>query len=278
MGADVFSQPGHPGARPTPGFRSSILMKLTALIIALVVVTAGVLIWAGYSSASAILRQQVAERLSLIAAARQAMLLDFAGRQEERVTRLARRPRLRSLLESLAEGKTAAAEGRAEIERILRDARDSVQTFREIWIVDTAGRPIASTDGRFGERIPSEARSLLTGRPGRHQLVAPFSSGEGYSSVLSEPITTREGRVLGALAVLVDVSPLAKYLQNTSGLGQTGEVIVATRKADRILVLLPSRIGVGVREYPPSAMPALARAAAGREGFVRHQITGGWTS
>ena len=104
------------------------------------------------------------------------MLLDFAGRQEERVARLTRRPRLRLLLESLAEGKTTAAEVRAEIERGVPVALDleevdlvDVEAVRFLNACRSKGIRMLNCSAYIREWMSRERRNLDAPRPHRQE-------------------------------------------------------------------------------------------------------------
>ena len=69
--------------------------------------------------------------------------------------------------------------------------------------------------------------------------------------------------------VVLDLGPMEQLLSDTTGLGQTGEIIVGTRLGDKVRHLLPPRNDPEITEVPLASTPAMAEALRGHKGFVQ---------
>ena len=139
MGAD-----GQPGLTRFPAaalsfLRASIVRKLTFFVGVLVALNCGVLIAVAYFTTSAILRDQIQERLSTVAADRQEILTGELRQQGQRASELAERPFLRQVLALRATGTMAADRFRRETDPILARVRSNTTGFLALWIEDEAG-------------------------------------------------------------------------------------------------------------------------------------------
>ncbi|HEX8202186.1 MAG TPA: GAF domain-containing protein [Isosphaeraceae bacterium] len=249
--------------------RSSIRGKLTTFVAVLVLLTAGAMILAHYLAARAILRDQIDERLSVVAADRQRMLLAYVRQQEERAALITNRTRLRRLLEDRAAGRIALEAFRAEASQSLADVLAGTQGFLALWIVDPQGRVIAATDAGDLDRDISASAGFAAGRQEVY-LGPPHRVGAVDLAALMMPARDPEGRVLGVVGVLLDAGPFVRLLTDTTGLGQSGEVLVGMRIGDRIQHLLPPRqapLGEPAG-YPPERVQAMSLALAGQTGTL----------
>ena len=147
--------------------RSSIVWKLTLFVGILVALNDGVLIGVAYITTSAILRDQIHERLSTVAADRQGMLASTLEQEEERVTQFAKRSRIHNLLAQRVNGTMTLERFREETEPILSTARANTNGSLAIWIEDNAGQVLAASGP---ENTPQSlnALALTGGRAGDH--------------------------------------------------------------------------------------------------------------
>ncbi len=243
-------------ATSIPGRRGSIAFKLAAFVFALLVLTAGAMTVAGYFVARRIVRDQIHERLSVVAADRHAMVLSYVAQQHERVGLVASRTRLRQVIEQFENGDTDAASMRETTQRILLDAKRSTASFLDIWITDDAGTVITATDDKYLGEDYSNHVDFDRGRISEH-LGQPQIIGDEYVAYLVAPATTNAGKRLGVVMVALDVSRLANIMANTHGLGDTGEVLIAARQNNEAMYLFPPRGSkkstVALTRVPPMA-------------------------
>ncbi len=232
----------------------------------MIVLTGGMLILAGQPFVRRIVTDQIDQRLVLAASDRQVLLQTYIGQQQERVALIASRTRLRQLVGEYEAGKIPGDEFRSESRRILVDAQRSSEEFLAISITDPAGKVITSTDeGELGNDYSADP-GFLEGRREK-SLGLPRLIGGYYRTFLTAPMTTDDHRFLGVSIVLLDVGSLVKFLTSTTGLGESGEVLVGTRVGDNVRLLLPTRHQQAT-EIPAEDSPAMADAIRGGTGFV----------
>ncbi len=80
---------------------------------------------------------------------------------------------------------------------------------------------------------------------------------------------------IGVVVLTLDATALAKALRLTTGLGQTGEVLLGVREGGQIRFLFPPRYREERLTVPQAVAPALAAATEGREFFERTRDYGG---
>ncbi len=237
-----------------------IAWKLAFFVALLLFITASLMTAAGYFVARGIVREQIHQRLSVAASDRHAMVLSYVAQQRERVRLVASRTRLRQLIEQHLDGELAAEEMRAGTSKILGDAKVSTQGFLDIWIVAADGKVLTATNDRHltedYSSHPDFKRGLVTSHLGEPQL-----DGNAPTAFLTTPAKTGD-RLLGVVMVSLDVSRLVEIMSDTDGLGETGEVLIATRKDAEAHYLLPPK-GRKHLTVPLNDVPAMASAIGG---------------
>src|SRR5262249_4073344 len=248
-------------------FRPSIWLKLAIFIGVLALLTSGVLIWTAYMFARDMLVDQIHARLTVTTSDRQAMLLAYIHQQHERVRLVASPTRLRRLLEEHADDKIAERAFRACVTPILADAQKSAGDFLAIGIADLAGKMIAATEETYLGKDVSVEPSFVYGQHVAYLGIPQLTRGR-YQAFLSGPATAPDGQLLGVIMVVLDLGLMEQLLADTSGLGQTGEVMVGTRQGETVRYLLPPLHDPEMTEIPLTSTPAMAAAIQGHEGFV----------
>jgi two-component system NtrC family sensor kinase len=248
-------------------FRPSIWLQLAMFVGVLVILTSGVLIWTAYMFARDMLVAQIHARLTVVTSDRQAMLLAYIYQQHERVRLVGSRTRLRQLLEERVDNKLTDEAFRAGSTRILLDAQKSTEDFLVIAITDLDGKVITATEEMYlGEDFSADAGFVY----GRYMayLGLPYLSRGRYRTILSGPAVASDGRMLGVVVVVLDLSLIEQLLSDATGLGQTGEVLVGKRLGDKVHYLLPPRNNPQTTEILLASVPAMANALQGRKGFM----------
>jgi PAS domain S-box-containing protein len=240
---------------------------LTLFVGILVVVNTGLLIGAAYVTTSAILRDQIHDRLTTVAGDRQDMLVHELKEQQERATGLASWGRIRSFLDR---GGGGGAEDRrpSEADPILSVVRANTTGVLAIWVEDDVGRIVASSGPADRVAALSRAGRSPSGPEGG-LVVPPWRIGETYGAVFAGPVRTGDGRVLGSVLLAADLGPTIASLIDVHGLGATGEVLVGRRSGDRIRLPVSPRLGPPVAEVSAAEFPSLAAATVGQFGFTR---------
>ncbi|MFC1757923.1 cache and HAMP domain-containing protein, partial [Planctomycetota bacterium] len=241
----------------------SMAFKLALFVFVLLMLTAGTMIAVGYIVARQIVSNQIHERLSVAAADRHAMVLSYVAQQHERVGLVASRTRLRQLIEQFSKGDIEEQAMREGTQRILSDAKQSTEGFLEIWITNDSGEVITATSNTLIGQNFSDHTDFKRGREAKH-IGEPRLVRKQHVAYLTAPAMTNSGRRLGVVMVLLDVGRLVEIISNTVGLGETGEVLIATQRGNQAHYLLPPRSS---REtsIPLTQVPSMAAAIEGRQ-------------
>ncbi|NNE01240.1 MAG: HAMP domain-containing protein, partial [Pirellulaceae bacterium] len=246
--------------------RFSLFAKLVLFVAVVVIVTATITNWLGFSFARKSLTTQIQQRLRTVAHDREARLDAYVSQQKERALLVASRTRLRKYLADRIDGRESEDAFRTGAERILRDALTSIDEFTAIWVTSPDGRVVASTDAKLLGRDYSQHPDYQEGKRYPH-LGMPTESGEGFESLLTAPAKTNEGRFLGVVMIQLKLKRLVQLLDDSSGMGRTGEVLVATRREDDLIYLIPPGNSVsGIRTLAAETAPAMVRAIDGDSG------------
>jgi hypothetical protein len=226
---------------------------------------------AGYQVARRSAKNEIHERLRVAALDRHKMVMDYVAQQHDRIGLVASRTQLRKHIQDHVYNGRDVADIRQPTVIILEDARQSTVGCVDIWIVGPDGKVVTSTaevdwDGDFADRAEFEH-----GLDGAYLGEPVFENGTPRA-YLSAPAKTNDGRLLGVVIMLLDVTPLVELLTDTYGLGETGEVLVATRAGDDVHYLIPPRDRS--KMVNASRVPAMAAAIAGKSHFETTEYEG----
>ena len=245
----------------------SVRGKLTGFVTLLVALATVSLTFAGYSFVRDMLRDELREELRLHGAGLREIMLSYVSQQQERVSLVASRTRLRQLLRAHLDGEVEPEPFVAQTRRILLDARQSTRDFLAIRIADLDGRVITATDdASLGTDLSHDPAY----REGRSQatLGLPRAAGTGHQAMLSAPARTNEGRELGIVMVELDVRPMLGLIEAIRSGHETARVRLATRLGERIRYIFPIPGDPPVIEVEAAADAAMAHALAGETGFL----------
>ena len=248
-------------------FIGSVRGKLTCFVTLLVALATIALTLSGYAFVREMLRDELREELSLHKAGLRELIRTYAAHQQERVSLVASRTRLRQLLRAHLDGEIEAEPFLTQTRRILLDAKKSTGGFLDIRIASPEGRIITATDEKsLGMDVSGDPAF----REGRSESVlgTPRATGSGYRALLSAPARTNEGRDLGVVLVELDADPLLSLVEAIRGGHHTTEVRLATRHAERIRYLFPVLAEPPILEVEAGADGAMERALAGAAGFL----------
>jgi two-component system sensor histidine kinase/response regulator len=251
------------GRRP---MRLSILSKQAGFTSLIVVLTATTVGWVSYEFSRRSLRGQIHSRLSVVASDREKLVLAYVAQQHERVALVASRTRLRQYLEERLSAEVAPEDFLQGSQRILRDALASIEGFVEIWITDPKGVVTTATDEQYLGQDFSADPDFLRGCEELH-LGVPRATSDGYVAHLSAPARSNDGTFLGVVMVLANANRLRDILSDTTGLGDTGEVLVGRRVGDEVYYVIRPR-GSPLTEVPLGTVPAMEKAIRGEAGYA----------
>src|SRR6185312_9642802 len=133
---------------PTLQMTRSIVGKLTLFVGVVVGLNTAMLIGAAYVTTSAILRDQVEDRLKAIANDRQEILLHELQQQQDRVSVFASRQRIRALLAAHAGETMPALTFVKQVHGYLAYVQAHAAGLLALWVEDADGRILAASDPR----------------------------------------------------------------------------------------------------------------------------------
>ncbi|MDV6030098.1 MAG: response regulator [Phycisphaera sp. RhM] len=220
--------------------RLNLQTKLTIFVAVVVFLTATLANLTSFQFAKTSLTRQIHQRLQTAAHDRQQRVLAYVDQQKERALLVASRTRLRSYLLERIESAVDEARFRQGVQRILIDAQLSTPEFVSISITDPQGQVITSTDESDLGKNYSDDPDYSQGRIDAH-FGTPFQNDDGqYVAWLTAPAKTNDEQFLGVVMVLLDVDGLIRILHDSTGLGDSGEVLIASQQGNRLHYLIPS--------------------------------------
>jgi len=124
----------------------------------------------------------------------------------------------------------------------------SVSDLSDIMLVNPQGRVVyANRPGHFlkdmSNGIDAEKKAFAEGKSGIHFSDVYFDKAEDnrFEMLLTAPATDFNGDFIGVIAFEIDMTPVYKLLQDTTGLGNTGEVLIGKRTGNQVEYLNPLR-------------------------------------
>ena len=222
----------------------SIFTKLMLFVAFVVVLTASLAHWIAFRFAKDTITNQIQTQLTTIAHDRERRLMSYVNQQKERVKLVASRTRLRKYLaDRLSKGPDDDFEKGTQ--RILRDANQSTAEFIDIWITDPKGMVVAATEKSYLGTNHSQDPDFIAGKEHDGHLGQPRRVDDRYFANLCAPAHTNDGMFLGVVMVKLELTGLQTLLSDHEGLGETGELIVATEgdNPDELRFLLPPQRG-----------------------------------
>ncbi|QDV56871.1 response regulator [Rosistilla oblonga] len=216
----------------------SIARKVCLFVTVLLVGVTLVMSLVGFFLSREIVRQQVHERLRIVASTRHHIFSDYVAQQRVRIQHYADRYRLKA--ETLNRPRDPAKHAVA-VEELLAESKEQFADIVDAWLTDTGGKVIASTDpGQLGKDF-SKSESFLHGLGGPF-VAAPVERDQTLLSHLTAPVTNASDRVVGVLFVVSEMTALRQLIRDHNGLGVTGDIMVASLHGDQLKYFFPSAV------------------------------------
>ncbi|MFC1523732.1 ATP-binding protein [Thermodesulfobacteriota bacterium] len=194
-----------------------------------------------YHSERRALFDQVMHHLESVASIQQARIESITEQNYERFRLVASRTQLRiSFKQYLAGGD---GNHLAKIQRILNDAKGSIASFSRIDVLNLDGSIVGSTtEEAIGSRSTHvEEVFFQQGRQGKTGTQFSRNPDGTITQHFAGPLIL-EGEILGVMIIDSDVESIMKAIQDYSGLGESGETILARQTVDGdALFLMPTR-------------------------------------
>lgn len=204
--------------------RTRLLAAFLTLFIAAFVL-AGI---ASYRSIHETLTAQTLAHLESVATIKRSRIHDALAQRLERLALISSRTQMRLSLFRFSE--TGDTEHQQIITRIIQDAKRSINDFRLVRIYLPDGRLVASTDGLIGSTASNMLGEALFKRSkmGPSIKTVALSKEGALISTLTGPLKL-DGKLIGILHIEADAADLLEITGNYTGLGDTGETLLAKR-------------------------------------------------
>ena len=231
----------------------TIRKKMILIVLACTIIPMCFVGMLGYYHARKTLESLRMEKLKSIADLKAKRIEDFFADQKKHIMIAQRRPTLKKYTAMLAEfsgdfSSPVYKTIRDELDRSLR-IYEPVYDFRNVILANSAGRIVYALDRSSARELLGQTMTDLWGKSfvdGKNgiQLSDIFASKiepGRFSMFFLAPIRTDEGQFVGVAAFETDMAPIYKLIQNATGLGKTGETLIAKKAQNQGLFLNPLR-------------------------------------
>jgi len=213
----------------------SLTKKILLTVLILTFVPLIYTFYTSYQAAKQAIEKEALEKLSVIAQRQENRITDILRIREEKITLISNNSELSSVLNLYIQNKSLSE--LQKINNILVDAKQDVSSIKHILFLDTKGRVLASTDPELIGKDFSTEEFFIKGKNENVvniQNIYEDNSAEGVSSM---PIKFNSN-LIGILSIKTNSSYLFNTVQDYTGLGTTGEVIIAKRNSNGTPVLI----------------------------------------
>jgi hypothetical protein len=209
------------------------------------------------------LKQGEEHNLEFAAQTRTLAIEEFLLRTQDIGGQIASRTRARNQLVAYNQGQIQRNELVQVSTNILTDALNQSEEIEGIMRFDVNGQPVT----QIGLAIPEEFWQVMPSGGNQSVLIGPLEiSGISYL-IVGTLIPNETGQVIGRDLVLFKVPRLERIVENHSGLGETGEIILGTVTNGRVQFFFeaindPNPISRAVEN-------AIERSVAGEAGLMQ---------
>ena len=258
--------------------KKMILILLASTIIPLLLVGS-----LGYFHARRTLEAVRMEKLKSIADLKVKSIEDFFVDQKNHIIIAQQRPTLRKYAAILA---AFSGDFSSPVYETVRDQLDQairiyqpVYAFRNVYLTNAQGKIVYVLDHTSAREMLGQSlkdlwgKSFILGQNGIQisDIVASKITAGQFSMIFLAPIRSDEDQFLGIAAFETDMAPIYELIQNTTGLGKTGETLIAKKDGDQALFLNPLRHDTGAAlkrriNFAKGEGTAMQQALEGRNG------------
>ena len=258
----------------------TIRKKMIVILLACTIIPMCFVGMLGYYHARRTLESLRIEELKSIADLKAKRIEDFFAEHQKHITIAQQRPTLIKYTAILAEFSgnptdPIYAEISDELDRALK-VYLPVYHFINVILTNPEGKIVyvlnrSSAPDRFGfsltdlwgESIQGDTTSLIYSNVFKNTV----ATGK-FSIFLMGPIRSLEGQLIGFAAFEIDMDPIYELIQDTTGLGNTGETLIAKKEGEQALFLNPLR-------HDPAAALKRRIAFGERQGIAIQQALKG---
>ncbi len=232
--------------------RYKIFFLLTLGAVAILGAIASVYFY--YSQAA--IKKEMMKHLDAMANVQYERVSEVIDHSYEMLRLISSRTQLRVLLNAYQED--GAPETFAQVKKIMGDALKGSHYIDDLFLIDTDGRVMGCMSGKWRGKSFADDPLFLSGRE-RSSVSLVQSGGNRPPSILFSAPLLLEGNFIGVIAMQVNMDYFQKVLSDYTGLGRTGEVLMAIENGGgELLFFTPLRFGrspVLVDRNSPNAVP-----------------------
>jgi len=215
--------------------QSKLILVLLSLSLTLVVVTNIIF----YSSEKRALSHNILNHLESVASIQQHRIHEITERNAERLRLVASRTQLRLSLEQFL--TSADEKHQVKMNKILRDAQASIPDFKHVCVYSPDGVIVASSDPSRIEEKHLLEEVFVSGREGNKIDLFYLDADQNLSLRIVGPLYLKN-KFLGVLLIDTNVDNMVTAISDFTGLGQTGETILAAKdQNDDTVFIMPTR-------------------------------------
>ena len=207
----------------------------------------------GYSSAKTTLEKLRMQELKSITDLKAKQIEDFFGDQKNHVRIAHRRPTIKKYTAILSGPAVDFSSSDYETIREELDSSlkmySSVYDYTNVMLANPHGEIVyvlnrTSVSGDINDSLPDLWQKAF--REGKKEVyisdVFKSRSRAGQFSVyITAPVHNFDGKFVGVIVLEVDMASIFKLVQDSTGLGETGETLIAVKQEDAALFLTPLR-------------------------------------
>lgn len=218
----------------------SIRYKILLMLLVLAFATHAIVTTIYYHNSQKIVKSLAQYHLTSMANVQQQRMTTLIKANYDKLKLISSRTQMRSSLKRYLERGDKA--DLILIKKILNDATSQSDTISDIFILDIYGNVVSSSSGHKEHLSFQEHKLFSEGL--HHASVSMLFSRQEYavpSFIFSSPLL-QQGEILGVVAMQVNMDRLNDFMRDYSGLGKTGEVMMATEtQQGNILFFTPLR-------------------------------------
>ena len=191
-----------------------------------------------YSETEEHIKKETLSKLDAIASIQKNRVLSMLDQNIEKLVMFTNKVQVKSELDQY--NKQNSTQSQQFINKLLDSAKSEIKSFKDISILDTNGKVVASTDKAEIGSNQSKEEFFLKGLK-NNNIIIIFKDTENTNAIreyLTGPLVLN-GRTIGVAAIESDITKsFFTSTQNYEGLGQTGEFYVAKKdmNGDAILI------------------------------------------
>ncbi len=224
------SDVNHP-SKHTSGNHKSIQQRFTVALVLFGTTITALSIVIALNAFKEQLTLNTHDHLKSVAEVQQQRVSNLLTRLDERTTQIASRTQLRLSLDQ--HNQQPSDRHTSKITRIIRDAQRPIPSILEISVIDVNGATIAST---VAERVGQSAHMP------HHAMINIDGSDDRHIHLHMHRPLILDGKTIGAVHIINRISELEEITSNYTGLGQSGETLIAERLENGDAPLVSQRL------------------------------------